>query len=85
MCEVRDLWFLASCVFACVLNACSFLVFGTIHRALFIGAQRDDRAMWFAWNQVWFTCLCIHWCMCACVLVWFGPRKMPKAFGLGLG
>ena len=23
--------------------------------------------------------------MCACVLVWFGQGKMPKAFGLGLG
>ena len=68
-CEVRD----HRVLFCMRFNACSFLVFGTIHRTLFIGAQRDDRAMWFAWNQVWFICLCIRWCMCACVCLWFGP------------
>ena len=66
-------------------DTCSFLVFGTIHRTLFIntihGAQRVEYAMWFAWNQVWFVgCayigVCVHVCLCGLSM------QMPKAFEL---
>ena len=62
------------------------LVFGTIHRTLFIDTIHRCAARWICdvacVEPSMVRCLCMHWCMCACVLE---PRKMPKAFGLGLG